>query len=94
MSDAIEKAVTDCIHDNILADILRSHKAEVTNMILDEYDEKFHIASEKNSALHRALKRDVLLELKKGVLWKNTSPMQRKNVLIMLPYQKIFFYFT
>ena len=47
LEDAIEKAVTDCIHDNILADILRSHKAEVTNMILDEYDEKFHIASEK-----------------------------------------------
>ena len=47
LADAIEKAVTDCIHDNILADILRSHKAEVTNMILDEYDEKFHIASEK-----------------------------------------------
>ena len=47
LADAIEKAVTDCIHDNILADILRSHKAEVTNMILDEYDEKFHIACEK-----------------------------------------------
>ena len=47
LEDAIEKAVMDCIHDNILADILRSHKAEVTNMILDEYDEKFHIASEK-----------------------------------------------
>ncbi len=47
LADATEKAVTDCIHDNILADILRSHKAEVTDMILDEYDEKFHIACEK-----------------------------------------------
>lgn len=47
MADAIEKAITDCIHDDILAEILRNHKAEVTDMILDEYDENFHIACEK-----------------------------------------------
>ena len=62
LSDAIEKAVTDCIHDNILADILRSHKAEVTNMILDEYDEKFHIASEKKLSFAQGLEKGRALE--------------------------------
>ena len=55
LSDALEQAVTDCIHDNILADILRNHKAEVTDMILDEYDEKFHIACEKKISYEQGL---------------------------------------
>ena len=55
LADALEQAVTDCIHDNILADILRNHKAEVTDMILDEYDEKFHIACEKKISYEQGL---------------------------------------
>ena len=46
-ADGIEEAVDYCITHNILADILRANKAEVTNMCLEEYDEAFHIASEK-----------------------------------------------
>lgn len=47
LREAIEEAVDYCIAHNILADILRTNKAEVTNMCLEEYDEAFHIASEK-----------------------------------------------
>jgi hypothetical protein len=47
LREAIEEAVDYCIQSNILADILRANKAEVTNMCLEEYDEAFHIASEK-----------------------------------------------
>ena len=47
LREAIEEAVDYCIAHNILADILRANKAEVTNMCLEEYDEAFHIASEK-----------------------------------------------
>ena len=45
--DAIDTAVDECIKRGILADILRSNRAEVTDMLLKEYDEAFHIASEK-----------------------------------------------
>ena len=44
---AIVKKYSIFYNDCILADILRSHKSEMTDMILDEYDEKFHIACEK-----------------------------------------------
>ena len=47
LKEAVEEAVEHCIAHNILADILRANKAEVTNMCLEEYDEAFHIASEK-----------------------------------------------
>ena len=45
--DAIDTAVDECIKRGVLADILRSNRAEVTDMLLKEYDEAFHIASEK-----------------------------------------------
>ena len=40
-------AVEECIGKGILADILRAHRAEVTDMLLKEYDEEFHISCEK-----------------------------------------------
>ena len=45
--DAIESTVTDCINQGVLAEFLRAHRAEVTNMLFKEYDSAAHIASEK-----------------------------------------------
>lgn len=47
LMEAIDRAVTECIREGILADILRAHRAEVTDMLLKEYDEEFHISCEK-----------------------------------------------
>ena len=37
---AVEKAVTECIAENILADFLRRNRAEVVEVCIFEYDEK------------------------------------------------------
>ena len=37
--EAVVKAVDDCIEEGILSDYLKAHKAEVTQMVLTEYDE-------------------------------------------------------
>ena len=79
LADAIEKAVTDCIHDNILADILRSHKAEVTDMILDEYDEKFHIACEKKLSYEQGLEKGRAEERQFTILFKNVVILHTKH---------------
>ena len=47
LRNAVEQAVDTCIKKGILTDILLGHKAEVTDMILQEYDEELHIANEK-----------------------------------------------
>ena len=47
LKEAIERAVDRCIEENILKDILTKNRAEVTNMVLTEYDEERHIANEK-----------------------------------------------
>lgn len=53
LNAAIEAATTHCIEHGILADVLRSNKAEVTDMLLTEYNEAFHIQQEKKSVLKK-----------------------------------------
>ena len=55
MSDAIEETITECIEKGILADILREHRAEVTDMLFKEYDSAAHIASEKEISYEEGL---------------------------------------
>ncbi|RHP35372.1 hypothetical protein [Lachnotalea sp. AF33-28] len=47
LEEAADEAVTHCIKEGILAEFLIAHRAEVNEVILTEYDEQFHIASEK-----------------------------------------------
>ena len=47
LTDAANQAVDDCIDQGILTNILRGNKAEVTDIMLSEYNEALHIATEK-----------------------------------------------
>lgn len=47
LAAAAKEAIEHCIQNKILSDFLTRHRAEVTNMILTEYDEELHISSEK-----------------------------------------------
>ena len=47
LPDAIEQAVIHCIEHDILKSFLLHHRAEVTNMILKEFNLEQHIQSEK-----------------------------------------------
>lgn len=40
ISDAVEKAITECIREGILADFLKQNKAEAKKMSIYEYDEE------------------------------------------------------
>ena len=40
LSDAVEKAITECIHENILRDFLLKNRAEAKAMSIYEYDEE------------------------------------------------------
>lgn len=44
---AIDHAIRHCIENEILDDFLRKHRAEVTKVILTEYNEERHIRNEK-----------------------------------------------
>ena len=56
---AVQKAVAECIHENILADFLRKNQAEVIAMSIFEYDkeeeeQKLQAIYEKQGELRKA----------------------------------------
>ena len=55
LKKAVEQAVDSCIKKGILTDILLGNKAEVTDMILEEYDENLHISNEKEISYQEGL---------------------------------------
>ena len=62
LNDAIESTVTDCINQGVLAELLRAHRAEVTNMLFKEYDSAAHIASEKEISYEEGVQKGRLIE--------------------------------
>ena len=50
MEDALEKAIDTCINQDVLADFLKKHRAEVTNMILTTYDKDLYEKTLKEDA--------------------------------------------
>lgn len=62
LTEAINKAVDTCIRKGILADILRANRAEVTTMIMKEYDEALHISNEKEISYESGFAHGQLLE--------------------------------
>ena len=60
LSVAVDKAIDCCIEENILRDFLRSHRAEVRDMCITEYNEKVFVNSiraEGLAAIVRSLKK-------------------------------------
>ena len=58
---AVDCAVHHCIEHGILADFLRKHRAEVTNVILTEYDQERHIKNEKHNSYMEGRKEGVIM---------------------------------
>ena len=59
LEEAADEAVTHCIKEGILAEFLIAHRAEVNEVILTEYDEQFHIASEKELSRQEGLEQGI-----------------------------------
>lgn len=49
-AEAVELAINEAIRDNVLKDILSKNKAEVTDMLLTEFDEKAYIDGVKKQS--------------------------------------------
>lgn len=50
VEDALKKAIDTCINQDVLADFLKKHRAEVTNMILTTYDKDLYEKTLKEDA--------------------------------------------
>lgn len=61
LKESINQAIDICIQENVLSDILSKHRAEVTTMLLSEYDEAAHIANEKRWSFEDGEQRGIII---------------------------------
>ena len=48
LEDAVERAITECIEEGILADFLEKNRAEAKSVSIYEYDKEKHLQQERN----------------------------------------------
>ena len=77
--EAIDDAVKYCIRNGILADILRGNRAEVTQMLLTEYNEALHISNEKEISFEEGFLKGQLKEKEKTEQEKNRADELQKQ---------------
>ena len=68
LSQAVEKAIEDCIAGDILKEFLQKNRAEVVSVSIFEYNEELHMQQERQEAMEEGLKQGLKLGLEQGEL--------------------------
>lgn len=77
LAAAVDRAVENCLENEVLEEFLRKHRMEVKEMILTEYDEELHIKCEKKLSFEEGRQEGEFIKLIGQVckkLKKNKSP--------------------
>ena len=67
LAQAMEQAVTECIHNDILTDFLHKNRSEVIKVGIYEYDEELHIQNERAYAREEGLTQGLAQGLVNGL---------------------------
>lgn len=72
VSEAVDRAIAECIQKNILKEFLEKYQAEAKNVSIYEYDEERHLRQEREAAWEEG-KEDTLIEMIRKKLKKGNS---------------------
>ena len=53
LEDAVERAITECMEEDILAEFLRKYRAEAKKVSIYEYNEEEHLRMEREESFER-----------------------------------------
>ena len=71
LAEAVDRAINECIEEDILRDFLIEHKAEARAMSIFEYDQERHMQQEREAGIEKGerqlLRRQVQKKLAKGM---------------------------
>ena len=59
LSEAVDRAITECIREGILKEFLEKNRAEVKKMSIYEYDQEKHIRMERKDAWEDGVKEGI-----------------------------------
>lgn len=80
LKNAVNKAIDECIHHNIMADFLRKNRAEVVKMSIYEYDEEKNYRMLQEQSLERGKQEEIISLILKN-LKKDYSSAQIADFL-------------
>ena len=81
LSMALDKAVTECIEEGILADFLRKNRAEVIKVSLYEYDQEQHMKWLREEGYEQGQEDNLVTNIKMLMKNMNISVQQAMEVL-------------
>ena len=71
LAEAVDRAINECIEEDILRDFLMEHKAEARAMSIFEYDQERHMQQEREAGIEKGerqlLRRQVQKNLARGM---------------------------
>lgn len=78
VSEAVEKAITECINKGILKEFLEKNRAEAKNVSIYEYDQDKHIRQEREAAWEKGKKEGLAEGERAGEIKKMKDLIQKK----------------
>lgn len=71
LPEAVDRAIDECIRENVLRDFLMEHRAEARAMSIFEYDQERHLQQEREAGIEKGkeqlLRRQVQKNLARGM---------------------------
>ena len=71
LPEAVDRAIDECIRENVLRDFLMEHRAEARAMSIFEYDQERHLQQEREAGIEKGkeqlLHRQVQKNLARGM---------------------------
>lgn len=80
IEQAVNITATECIQEGILSDILSSHRQEVKNMLMTEFNEELFLKREREWALEEG-RLLILISLVRKKIQKSMSPQEIADLL-------------
>lgn len=81
LDEAVERAITECISEGILADFLRENRAEAKKVSIYEYDEERHMRQTREEGVEEGYAMDWPRELsKQRLIWLKRDFLQMNKL--------------
>ena len=76
VSEAVDRAVEECVREDVLTDFLKGHKAEVIGMLLTEYNQAEHMRLLKEEGIEEGIEKGRAEGIEQGVVHSIKSMMK------------------
>ena len=85
LEEAVERAITECIKEGILADFLSRKRAEAKSMSIYEYDEEKHMRQEREENFQKGFQEGIQEDISKLINTCRELGIEQKKWFHNLP---------